>query len=265
MPEHEDLLVTSADGTRISVIRSGRGHPLVLVHGTTVNHSDWDPLLLELNKHFTVYAMDRRGLGASEDPPGYSIEREYEDIAAVIASTGEPAHVMGHSFGGLCSLEAALQTPLVSKLIIYEPPIPTDPYFYPEDILERFDQLMDAGRPDEVLATFMREVARQSAERVELQRRSPRWPNRVAVAHTAVREVRASHDYHFQPERFQNLMAPTLLILGEHAFHGHINATKALQAALPNARTVLLPGQGHIAMHTAPGLYLDEVLRFLSP
>src|SRR5438876_7125721 len=107
MTNAETLLhVTSRDGTRLAVWRSGQGPPLVLVHGTTVNHTDWAPVLPALRERFTVYAMDRRGCGASEDAPDYALEREFEDIAAVVDSAGEQVRLLGHSFGALCSLEA---------------------------------------------------------------------------------------------------------------------------------------------------------------
>src|SRR5207249_3392707 len=115
--------------------------------------------------------------------------------AAVVEATGAPAHLMGHSFGGLCALEAALLTQRVRRLIVYEPPIPTSPPFYRPGLLDDMERLLAAGRRDDVLETFMREVALQDPERITRQRRSPRWSSRVARAHIAVREVRASSDY----------------------------------------------------------------------
>src|SRR5262249_2366847 len=109
-----DLLmpkVQSADGTPIGFAVSGRGPPLVLVHGTTTEHSRWSPLLSALEPFFRIYRVDRRGRGGSGDAPTYAIEREYEDLVAVVESTGEPAHLLGHSFGGMVALEAALRLP----------------------------------------------------------------------------------------------------------------------------------------------------------
>jgi pimeloyl-ACP methyl ester carboxylesterase len=98
--------VTSKDGTSIASWQSGSGPPLVLVHGTTRDHYAWDQVLPALSQQFTVYAVDRRGRGASEDGPIYTIEREFEDIAAVVDSFS-PVNLLGHSYGGICSLEAA--------------------------------------------------------------------------------------------------------------------------------------------------------------
>ncbi len=236
------------------------------MHGTTVNHSDWVTVLPALRQRFTVYAMDRRGVGASDDSDEYALEREFEDVAAVVDSIGAPVFLLGHSFGALCSLEAALLTPNVRKLVLYEPPIPIEggPDFHPPTLLERLEGLMAAGQPDEVVATFLEEVAGQDPRRVALQRRTPAWPARAAAARTVVREVRGTHFYQLQPERFRDLQAATLMLLGGASPPKHVVATNAVAAALPNAHLVELPGQMHIAMHTAPRLFLDEVLRFLA-
>ena len=98
--------VTSADGTSIAYERGGRGPPLVLVHGTTADHTRWDPLRPDFEEHFTVYAIDRRGRGGSGDAAHYELEREFEDVATVVESIDEPVNLLGHSHGALCSLEA---------------------------------------------------------------------------------------------------------------------------------------------------------------
>src|SRR5215212_10319251 len=117
----EDLMsketVTSKDGTTIAYWRSGHGEPLVLVHGTTADHSRWAPVLPELEKHFSVCAIDRRGRGGSGDSDAYALEREFEDVAAVVDSFGEPAFLLGHSYGALCALEASVLARNVRKLV----------------------------------------------------------------------------------------------------------------------------------------------------
>src|SRR5207253_10380171 len=119
------LETKSKDGTRIAFARSGDGPPLVLVHGTTADHTRWAPILGELEARFTVHAMDRRGRGGSGDAQDYSLEKEFDDIVAVVDSIGEPVHLLGHSYGALCSLEASLLTKNIRKLVLYEPPIAT--------------------------------------------------------------------------------------------------------------------------------------------
>src|SRR5262245_15334434 len=99
--------VTSRDGTPIGYERSGQGPPLILVHGTTADHSRWAPVLPALSERFTVSAVDRRGRGASGDAPIYAIEREFEDVAALVDAVGGPVYLLGHSYGALCALEGA--------------------------------------------------------------------------------------------------------------------------------------------------------------
>ena len=124
--------VTSVDGTEIAYKRSGRGPPLVLVHGGTVTHTWWELVRPGFGEDFTVYAMDRRGYGESGDADEYALEREVEDVVAVVDSIKEPARVVGGSFGALVSLEAVLTVNL-SGLVLYEPPIPVDGHEFTTD------------------------------------------------------------------------------------------------------------------------------------
>src|SRR5262245_54898114 len=131
------LTITSVDNTAIAFARSGAGPPLVLVHGTTADHTRWKPLLPRLEADFTVYAVDRRGRGGSADALDYFIEREFDDIATVVDAIGEPVLLLGHSYGAICSLEASLRTRNVRKLVLYEPPIRTAGSLYPPRIVVR--------------------------------------------------------------------------------------------------------------------------------
>ena len=107
--------VTSRDGTQIAYWTSGSGPPLVLVHGAPADHTRWRPLLPYLEPHVTVHALDRRGRGASGDAPAYRLEREYDDVAAVVdavaAASGQQVDVYGHSHGGIVAFGAATLTP----------------------------------------------------------------------------------------------------------------------------------------------------------
>jgi pimeloyl-ACP methyl ester carboxylesterase len=255
--------VRSKDGTTIAYAKSGQGKPLVLVHGTTADHTRWAPILPELEKHFTVYAVDRRGRGASGDAKDYAIDREFDDVAAVVDSIGEPVSLLGHSYGALCSLEAATRTDKVAKLVLYEPPIPTGVPIYPAGSIDRLQTLLDAGDRAGVVSTFFTQVVRMPQRELELQQSLPNWPARVAAAHTIPRELRADEAYRFDPQRVAGVHAPTLLLLGGDSppfFHAAIDA---VHAALPGSKVVVMPGQQHTAINTAPQLFLHEVLDFL--
>ena len=151
--------VKSKDGTLIAFQRSGAGSPLVLVHGSTADHTRWAPVLPALEAKFTVYAVDRRGRGGSGDTEPYAIEREFEDIAAVVDSIPGPVDLLGHSYGGICALEAALRTKNLRRLILYEPPIPTGvENAYPPEIVAEMQQRLAAGDGAEVVTLFMEQI-----------------------------------------------------------------------------------------------------------
>ena len=113
--------IYSKDGTLIAFERGGSGPPLVVVHGTSANHNAWSAVLPAFNNVFTVYALDRRGRGLSGDGATYAIEREYEDIAAVIDSIGEPVDLCGHSYGALCALGYVYVVPAQLIVLLFDP------------------------------------------------------------------------------------------------------------------------------------------------
>src|SRR5688572_28968236 len=175
----------SRDGTSIAYESSGSGPPLVLVHGTTGTLRRWAPVLPMLEAHFTVHAIDRRGRGASGDASPYAMEREFEDVAAVVDAIDEPVHLLGHSFGAICALEAACRTPNLRRLVLYEPPIPMPGHVaFEPSTLERLQALLDAGDREGLLTVFFREVNGMPATQFEQFRTSPMWQARVALAHT---------------------------------------------------------------------------------
>lgn len=251
--------VTSKDGTPIAYQRSGEGPPLILVHGTLGVSRRW-PVVPLLAERFAVYAMDRRGRGDSGDGPDYSLAREAEDIVALASAIGGAVSVLGHSFGALCALEAALLLPNLSHLILYEPALSGAP----SDAIARLEALLDAGEREAVVLALFREIVEMPPDEVELLRASPNFPAMVAAAHTVPRESRAEEQYRFVPARFGRLAVPTLLLLGEHSPPSLQEPTATLHAALPNSRIAVLPGQQHIAHYTAPVLFAAEVARFLS-
>ncbi len=258
-------LVTSRDGTAIAYFRSGGGPPLVLVHGATADHTRWAPLLPALEQQFSVIAIDRRGRGHSNDASSYAIEREFEDVAAVVDAIGEPVFLLGHSYGAVCSLEATRLTNNVKKLVLYEPPIPTGMRFYSPDIIEHVAALLAQGDREGVVMTFFREVVRAPETELRMITSLPNWPARVATAHTISREMRIDSSYAFCPAAFLEMNVPTLLLLGGDSPPIMKAATEAVHRAISTSRIDVLPGQQHTAMNTAPELFLDKVTGFLLP
>src|SRR3712207_3018923 len=236
---------TSKDGTPIAYWRSGEGPPLVLVHGTAADHGRWRPVLPAFEERFAVCAVDRRGRGGSGDSEDYAIEREFEDVAAVVDSLGEPAFLLGHSYGALVALEAALLTRSVRKLVLYDPGIEVEgEVVSPPEVVGRLEALLEAGDREGVVATTMREIAGLPPETVEYMRSQPAWQARVDAAHTIPRELRAVKAYRLDRERFGDLGVPTLLLSGSESPAALRKAAEEVDEMLPDSRLVVMPGHG---------------------
>lgn len=153
--------ITSADGTEIAYERTGSGPPLVLVHGNGDVHEFWDlaGARAAFTEHFTVYAMDRRGRGENGDTTDYELEREAEDVVAVVDSIDESVTLLGHSGGALYSLEAALRTDDLRNLVVNEPPVAVgDHKLDVEEAVAETERLLDDGENELALVLFLREV-----------------------------------------------------------------------------------------------------------
>ncbi|WP_339106029.1 alpha/beta hydrolase [Haloterrigena salinisoli] len=258
--------VASADGTEIAFERTGSGPPLVLVHGGVCDHRFWElsDVRATFADHFTVYAMDCRGVGESGDADEYDLEREFEDVAAIVEAIDEPVTLLGHSSGGLLSLEAALRTDNLHKLVLYEPPITFDDReLYSEEVLAEMERLLDDGENEQVLVLFLREIAQSTPEEIDAQRSAPDWQDLVDAAHVWSRSVAAVGEYEFNAARFADMTTPTLLLSGSESPPLLKDATAPVNDALPNSRIVTFDGHAHEAMLTGPDRFLEAVLRFI--
>jgi len=257
--------VRSKDGTSIAYERRGHGPPLVMVHGSTVDHTRWGGVVSKLAERFTLLMVDRRGRGRSGDGPAYSIEREFDDVVAVLESTSVPAYVLAHSYGAICVLEALRLTERIAKVVLYEPPLPLPgrgPIFA-ADLGPRLQALLAAQDRDGVVATFMREVIRMSEQEIEGMRRTSSWAVRLSAAHTLPREVAVANTYRFHAEGFAAVRVPALFVVGSLSPAYMHEATTMASAALAGSQVVSLRGQGHAAMSTGPRVFLDKALPFL--
>jgi pimeloyl-ACP methyl ester carboxylesterase len=254
----------SKDGTAIAYWRGGTGKPLLLVHGTTCDHTAWSRVQPELERQFCVCIMDRRGRGQSGDNPDYAHEREVEDLAAVIDAIGGPVDVLGHSFGALCALEAMRLTTNMSGLILYEPPMAIGGRNLSPEQASRMNILLNAGEKEQALLLFLRDVLRIPAHLRASMSASPRWPENVATAHTIPRECRIVGSYTFDPKRFLSMRVPTVLLVGSDSPPPQHAIAAAIHAALPQSRIVLLRGEQHFAPSTSPGLFARELSKLLA-
>ena len=261
----ETKTVTSADGTTIAFEQMGSGPPLVLVHGNGDVHEFWDlagarPAFAE---RCTVYAISRRGRGASGDAATYELEREAEDVAAVVDSIDHPVTLLGHSGGALYSLEGALNTDNLRKLILNQPPIAVgDNVLDVEEAITEMKRLLDDGQREQALVLFLRDVGQLTPEELDAARSAPIWQEMVEAARALPRELQAIAEYEFDPARFAELTTPTLLLSGGESPSLYRDATEALGAALPNNRIVTFDEHAHEPMNTAPDRFVREVLMF---
>jgi pimeloyl-ACP methyl ester carboxylesterase len=261
--------VVSRDGTPIAYWTSGEGPPLVLVHGTTADHTRWRPLLPYLEPHATVHAIDRRGRGASGDGPHYELAREFEDVAAVVdavaEASGSTVDVLGHSHGGICAFGATALTSNIGKLVLYEGwPVPNPEAFaLPPGVEERMDALLGEGKREAALELMFREVVQMPEEEFTVYRALPAWQARIAAAHTITREVRAELGAALDPAEAANMTVPTLLLVGGDSPDFLRADYETVAAALPDAQVIILDGQQHIAIDLIPEAFARHVLGFL--
>ena len=237
-------LVESADGTIIALDRSGGGPPLVIVLGAFCDRSTSKPLAALLATSYTVYEYDRRGRGDSDNGLPFSVEAEVADLAAVLAATGRPAFVYGHSSGGALALEAAARGVEMRRLAVYEPPYTGDYHPGPE-FGERLDELVAAGRREEAAELWLA-MTGTPAPIIESIRRSPGWEHRQALAHTLSQDLRLANGGRVPIERLKRIDVPVLVLAGAASASWAAATTATLVRTLPQASEHILDGQQHL-------------------
>jgi pimeloyl-ACP methyl ester carboxylesterase len=255
---------TSADGTRIAYEVCGSGPALVLVDGALCQRSMGParPLAAQLSSSFTVHAYDRRGRG--ESGPGetaYDVEREVEDLAAVIATAGGHAHVFAASSGAMLALEAARRGLPIDRLALYEAPFIVDDTHAPNDpeLPELARALVEDGDRSGAVRLFLRTVG-APAPMVSLMRLMPVWKKLTAVAHTLPYDLSiVIDDQQGRPipdGAYSAVSQPTLVIAGGKSPTYLRNGQAALADAVPDGRLETLAGQTHMikAKATAPAV-----------
>src|SRR5215218_4246459 len=182
--------VTSVDGTSIALERVTEGPAvLVTVPGGPNGRRAWTAVAALLEGTHSCWLMDRRGKGDSGDTAPYSLEREYEDVAAAANSFDAPVAVAGHSTGAVCALGAAARGADLAGLILYEPPWPHEGWEPPTAHADEMDELIAAGQAERALERGLAVVGLPAAA-VEAMRGGPGWAERVALVHTWPREIR---------------------------------------------------------------------------
>ena len=255
--------VRSLDGTLLAVWVEGSGPALVLVHGSIADHTTFDPFVEVLRDEWTTYSMDRRGFGASDDTVHYSIERDFEDAAAVVdtvaARTGGPVTLWGHSYGANCAMGGAARTANVDHLVLYEPSLGIT---YPPGSIERAEQALAAGDNEAAILAVLVDILEMSDEEIDAFRSNPLWPVRLASAPTIPRECRAEESWVYRPGQFDAVTAPTLFLTGSDSVPVVTKATHEARAAIPHANLRVLEGHGHFAHKTDPATVAEIIRTF---
>lgn len=244
--------VRSADGTTIAFHRTGEGPPLIVVGGALSTGDAAGPLTSLLAPSLTTFAYDRRGRGASGDTSPYAVDREIEDLAALIEEAGGTAFVVGHSSGAALALEAAAHGLSITRLALYEPPFIVDDGRppLPPDYVERLDELLAAGRRGDAVEYFLTTGVGMPAPLVSQMRRSePSWPAMEALAHTLPYDGMVVGEHMtgdpLPLDRWASVTIPTLVIDGGASEPWIRHTADALATVLPRARRETLEGQAH--------------------
>lgn len=248
--------VTSADGTAIAFDGMGAGPPLVMVVGAFCDRASGESLAAALASDFTVYRYDRRGRGDSGDGTPWAIEREVEDLEAVIAAVGGSAVAYGHSSGGSIVLETAAHGPAVEKAAVYEPPYTGNPA---AEFARELADLAAAGRLDEAAERF---VLRTGAPRemIKQMQAGPGWAHMRALADTLSYDVALSNDGRVPAERLATISIPVLALGGGAGAGWGPAAAEAIAAAVPGGEWRVLEGQHHAAADEVLAPVLREFL-----
>jgi pimeloyl-ACP methyl ester carboxylesterase len=237
----------SPDGTAIAYERAGEGPSVVLVAGAAVDRRANAPLLGELARDFTVFSYDRRGRGESGDTPPYAVDREIEDVAAMLEAAGGRAHVLGASSGAVLAFLAAARGLPITRLVLWEPPFMTDASMRPPaDAAATLDELARTGRRSDAVAYFLSKVVGMPPEAVESARAGPEWAAKERLAHTLSYDDRVLGDYAIPHAAAAQIQAPTLILTGGRSVPFFRDTAKVLEAAIPNARAEVLDGMEHV-------------------
>lgn len=276
--------VSSKDRTTIAFDQSGKGPALILVNGALGTRSHMAPNSMAdiLSKQFTTIDYDRRGRGDSSDTPPHAVQREIEDIEALIDEAGGSAFLFGTSSGAILALEAARVLPnKVKKLALYEPPFIIDDSRppLPKDYVEQLNEATEAGRPGDAVEIFMTKAMLIPSEFVAMMRNAPmsptfgdeagakppEWTDMEKVAHTLAYDGMIVKDFlagkPLPPKRWASFTAPTLVIVGGNSEPFFHNGAQALVDDMPNAQRRILEGQEHAVSPEALAPVLTEFFR----
>lgn len=258
----QDWFVESADGTRLACRSVGDGEPIVLVHGSLAVGGGWRRVADLLAEDHRVTTFDRRGRGGSGDAPEYALEREVEDVIAVVGAVGGRPVLIGHSFGGAVAAQAARRADLAA-LVLYEPGLRLDGAIGGDAVAD-MERALRAGDAESALATGWQRVVGLSEDEVVAAKDTPMWREQLALINTWPRELQALDGLTVVPADFADIRTPTMLLRGTESATWLRESTERISGLIPGASLVELVGQGHGAGDTAPAMVASDVRAFVN-
>jgi len=237
--------VRSRDGTGIAVERRGEGPPVVLISGASTTRAIHAPLSELLAEDFMVFNYDRRGRGESSDTAPYAVEREIEDLKAVIVVAGGEAAVFGNSSGAVLALRAAAARVPITKLALWEPPFMVDPEapVRQKEYVTELTQLLEANRRGDAMALFLKTIGLPDAM-IAGMRQAPMCPGMEEIAPTLLYDAAVMGDSTV-PIDLASVDNPSLVLYGSETGAWAQDAARVLTSVLPNSRSRALEGQNH--------------------
>jgi pimeloyl-ACP methyl ester carboxylesterase len=259
-----EMTLTSADGTGLAVRCTGHGSPVVLVHGAAGDSDTFALIEERLAERHSVWVYSRRGRGGSGDGLDYTYRREVEDVLAVLAGTGDRAHLFGHSGGAMYALMAATQASSLRSLVLYELPlIDRLDAGSIDGLIEGMEIALDAGDTDRALELFL-PLAGVVDEEVEVLRAlEPVWARMRAGVRLVPRELRSGlRDGPDWLARFDPPDVPVLYLYGEQTDARMFPSPSEVADLLPNAQLQGLPRQRHLGFAFDPSSCASAILDF---
>lgn len=238
--------VRSADGTTIAYDDFGQGPAVVVVGGALMTRSSPMQIIQALAEKFHVFSYDRRGRGDSGDHQPYAIEREFEDLVAVIEAAGGRASVFGMSSGSFIALETVASGANIDAVAVYEPPYLTaspDAYLSASDYGTRLRDVLAEGHPDQAVELFLRQVSGGWFD--EGLKSEPWWPGMVALGPSLQYDAALTGEGDVPVDRLRAITAPTLVMYGGKSYDWAHKSVEAIAGAVPNASVEMLPDQDH--------------------
>ncbi|WP_108251266.1 alpha/beta fold hydrolase [Planctomonas deserti] len=228
---------TSTDGTTLAYDRVGRGPALIFVPGVSNLRDTCAPIAAQLADTFTSYTYDRRARGDSSDTGPYAVEREVEDLQAILEVAGGRATVFGYSSGGVLALRAAAERLPIDRLFLYEPPFRFDTDdASPADLPDRLQQMMDEGRTADVVSTFQLEGVGLPPEVVASIRQAPFFPQLQAMAQSVVYDAVITGTLSVPTPAMAAVRTPTVVMRGGRTWPSLATAADELVRMLPHAK-----------------------------